>query len=66
MCSISQTVRSSEKIGFNVGDPRGPSCFKALFDIYNDVGMSVFPKCLVQGPCKTLALSNTQTVVNNY
>ena len=44
MCSISQTVRPSENVGFNVGDPRGPSCVKALFGIYNDVGVSVFSK----------------------
>ena len=43
-----QTVRLSENVGFNVGDLRGPSCVKALFDIYNDVGMSVFPKRLVR------------------
>ena len=47
MCSMSQTVRPLENVGFNVGDPRGPSCVMALFDIYNDVGVSVFPECLV-------------------
>ena len=50
MCSISLTVRSSENVGFNVGDPRGPLCVKALSDIYNDVGVFIFPKCLVRGP----------------
>ena len=50
MCSISQTVRLLEDVGFNVSDPRGPSCVKALSDIYNDVGVSVFPKRLVRGP----------------
>ena len=50
MCSMLQTVRSLENVGFNVGDLKGPSCVMALFDIYNDVGVSVFPKCLVQGP----------------
>ena len=49
MCSISQTVRPSENVGFNVGDPRGPSCVKALFNIYNDVGVSIFPMRLVRG-----------------
>ena len=47
MCSISQTVRPSENVGFNVGDLRGPLRIKALFDIYNDVGVSVFSKRLV-------------------
>ena len=49
MCFISQNVRPSENVRFNVGDPRGSSCVKALFNIYNDVGMSVFPKRLVRG-----------------
>ena len=49
MCSISQTVRPSENVGFNVGDPRGPLCVKALFDIYKDVGVSVFLMRLVRG-----------------
>ena len=47
MCSMSQTMRSLENVGFNVGDLRGPSRIKALFDIYNDVGVSVFSKRLV-------------------
>ena len=47
MCSISQIVQPSENVGFNIGDPRGLSCIKALSDIYNDVGVSVFPKRLV-------------------
>ena len=47
MRSMSQTVRPLENVGFNVGDPRGPSCVMALSDIYNDVGVSVFPKRLV-------------------
>ena len=42
MCSILQTVQPLEDVGFNVGDPRGPSCVKALFGIYNDVGVSIF------------------------
>ena len=50
MCSILQTMRPLKNVGFNVGDPRGSSCVKALSDIYNDVGVSVFPKRLVQGP----------------
>ena len=50
MCSILQTVQPLEDVGFNVGDPRGPSCVKALLDIYNDVGVSVFPKRLVREP----------------
>ena len=50
MCSMSQTVRPLENVGFNVGDTRGPSCVMALSDIYNDVGMSTFPKRLVRGP----------------
>ena len=49
MCSISQTVRPLENVGFNVGDPKGPSCVKALFDIYNDVKVSVFSKRLIRG-----------------
>ena len=47
MCSTSQTVRPSENVGFNVDDPRGPLCVKALSDIYNDIGVSVSPKRLV-------------------
>ena len=47
---MSQTVRSLENVGFNVGDLRGPSCVMALSDIYNDVGVSVFPQRLVRGP----------------
>ena len=50
MCSMLQIVRPLENVGFNVGDPRGPSCVMALFDIYNDVGVSVFPQRLVRGP----------------
>ena len=50
MCSMSQTVRPLENVGFNVGDPSGPSCVMALSDIYNDVGVFIFPKCLVRGP----------------
>ena len=50
MCSISQTVRLLEDVGFNVGDPRGPSCIKALSDAHNDVRVSIFPKRQVQGP----------------
>ena len=42
-------MRPLENVGFNVGDPRGPLCVKALSDIYNDVGVSVFPKSLVRG-----------------
>ena len=49
MCSISQIVRPLENVGFKVDDPRGPSCVKALFDIYNDVGVFVFPQRLVRG-----------------
>ena len=49
MCSMSQTVRPLENVGFNVGDPRGLSCIMALSDTYNDVGVSILPKCLVQG-----------------
>ena len=47
---MSQTVQPLENVGFNVGDPRGPSCIMALSDIYNDVGVSAFPKRLVRGP----------------
>ena len=50
MCSISLTVRLSENVGFNVGDPKGPSCVMALFDIDNDIGVSVLLKRLVRGP----------------
>ena len=50
MCSMSQTVRLLKNVGFNVDDPRGPSCVMALSDIYNDVGVSVFSKHLVRGP----------------
>ena len=50
MRSMSQTVRPLENVGFNVGDPRGPSCVKALSGIYNAVKVSVFPKRLVRGP----------------
>ena len=54
MCSILQTMRPLKNVGFNVGfnvgDSRGPSCVKALFGIYNDVGVSIFPKHLVRGP----------------
>ena len=50
MCSILQTMRPLKNVGFNVGDPRGPSCVKALFGIYNDVGVSIFPKHLVRVP----------------
>ena len=44
---MSQTVRLLENVGFNVGDPRGPLCFMALSDIYNDVGVFAFPQRLV-------------------
>ena len=47
---MSQTMRSLENVGFNVGDLRGPSCVMTLFGIYNDVEMFVFPKRLVRGP----------------
>ena len=50
MCSISLTVRSSENVGFNVGDPKGPSCVMALSDIDNDIGVSVLLKRLLRGP----------------
>ena len=48
MCSMSQTMRPLENVGFNVGDLRGPSSVMALSNIYNDVGVSVFSQ--VSGP----------------
>ena len=50
MCFISQTMRPLEDVGFNASDLGGPSSVEALFDIYNDVGVSVFPKRLVRVP----------------
>ena len=47
MCFISQTMQPLEDVGFNAGDLRGPLSVEALSDIYNDVGVSVFPKRLV-------------------
>ena len=49
MHSMLQTVRLLENVGFNVGDPRRPYCVMALSDIYNDIGVFVFPKRLVRG-----------------
>ena len=59
MSFILQTVRPSENVGFNVGDPRGPSCVKALSDIYNDVKVSIFLSVWSEDPGTTKALLNT-------
>ena len=44
------SARPLENVGFTVGNPRSPLCVMALSNIYDDVGVSVFPKRLVRGP----------------
>ena len=50
MCFMSQTVRLFENVGFSINDPRRSWCVMALSDAYNDIRVSIFPKCQVQGP----------------
>ena len=59
MYSMSQTVRLLKNVGFNVGDSKGPSCVMALSDVYDDVGVSVFPSIWSEDPGTAKALLNT-------
>ena len=47
---MSQTVLSLENAGFNTDDLRRPWYVMALFDTYNDVRVSIFPKRQGRGP----------------
>ena len=47
---MSQTMRPLENASFNTDDLRRPWYVMALFDTYNDVRVSIFPKRLIRGP----------------
>ena len=49
MCSILRTTQPSTNVEFKASDPRGPSCAKVLFNIYDDVIALISPKRLVRG-----------------
>ena len=44
------SARPLENVGFTVGNSRSPLCVMALSDIYDDIGVFIFPRHLVQGP----------------
>ena len=50
MCSILRIVQPSKNVEFKASGPRGPSCTKVPFNIYDDVIALISPKRLVQGP----------------
>ena len=50
MCSILRIVQPSNNVEFKASGPRGPSCTKVLFNIYNDVIALISPNRLVRGP----------------